>query len=121
MRVLVIDDEIEICRLINRMLSDEGYDVIDAANGKEGMSLFYKHPFNLVITDIIMPEKEGIETILELKKNFPETKILAISGGGRIHSKDYLQMAKMTGADLTLKKPFIKSELMKCVNELMSA
>ncbi|MCK4986169.1 MAG: response regulator [Desulfobacterales bacterium] len=119
MRVLVIDDTAEIREMINKMLSVEGYDVLEAANGKEGMQIISNEPeIDLVITDLIMPEKEGIETIREIKQDYSHIRILAISGGGKIDSQNYLAIAKGMGADLTLSKPFVKQDLLKAVQEL---
>lgn len=120
MRILVIDDDNEILAMISRMLNMEGYDVITAVNGKEGLQLLnLESNIDLVISDLIMPEKEGIETIQEIKKDFSHIRILAISGGGRGDSQNYLLLAKKLGADLTLSKPFIKQELLEAVQELL--
>ena len=97
-----------------------GYDVITAVNGKKGLQLLnLESNIDLVISDLIMPEKEGIETILEIKRDFSHIRILAISGGGRGDSQNYLLLAKKLGADLTLSKPFIKQELLEAVQELL--
>ncbi|MCH8237326.1 MAG: response regulator [Proteobacteria bacterium] len=77
-------------------------------------------PFDLVITDIIMPEKEGVETIVELKQLHPSLKIIAISGGGRTRNMDFLKLAKQFGADSILAKPFSEDELMEHVNACLS-
>jgi len=120
MRVLVIDDDVDVREMICKMLAGEDYDVLAAANGKEGMEIIKSEPeINIVITDLIMPEKEGIETIQEIKRDFPHIRILAISGGGRGSAQDYLALAKGMGANLTLNKPFVKHELLKAVNEIL--
>ena len=119
MRVLVIDDTAEVREMINKMLSVEGYDVLEAANGKEGMQIISSEPeIELVITDLIMPEKEGIETIREIKQDYSHIKILAISGGGKIDGQNYLAIAQGMGADLTLRKPFVRKDLMDVVKKL---
>ena len=119
MRVLVIDDTAEVREMIGQMLSGEGYDVLEAANGKKGMQIISSDPkIDIVITDLIMPEKEGIETIREIKQDYSHIRILAISGGGKIDSQNYLAIAKGMGADLTLSKPFVKQDLLKAVQEL---
>jgi len=79
------------------MLEREGFDIIVASNGKEGMKLFEKDPVDLVITDIIMPEKDGIEVILALRKDYPDVPIIAMSGGGIKPPDGYLKMAKLSG------------------------
>ncbi|MEJ2055785.1 MAG: response regulator [Calditrichaceae bacterium] len=120
MLVLIIDDDSEVRRMIGRMLDSEGYDVIEAADGKEGLEVIKTiNNIDLLITDLIMPEKEGIEVIREVKKICPEIKILAISGGGRGDAKNYLTIAKAMGAHQTLKKPFIKKELIEKVTEMV--
>ncbi len=119
MRILVIDDESEIRKMLCKMLIDEGYDVVDAANGKEGLQKIKEDPeICLVITDVIMPEHEGIEAIHNIKKEFSQVRILAISGGGKFDPNNYLRIAKLSGADLTMSKPFSPEELLNAVQEL---
>ena len=96
--VLVIDDEAQIRRMLRRVLETEGYEVMDAADGSEGIGLYREHPTDLVLTDILMPEKEGLETIMALKRDFPEVTIFAMSGGGLINAGCCLDMAKSLGA-----------------------
>ena len=105
-RILIIDDEVQILNMLRQMLEGEGYEVIDAPNGKEGIRRYRENPADLIITDILMPEKEGIETIQELKRDFPDIKIIAMSGGGRLDPKQYLSMAKSFGAQYTFTKDF---------------
>ena len=120
MRVLVIDDDVDVREMICKMLAGGDFDVLAAANGKEGMKIIKNDPeINIVITDLIMPEKEGIETIQEIKRDFPHIRILAISGGGRGSAQNYLALAKGMGANLTLNKPFVKHELLRAVNEIL--
>ncbi len=122
MRILVIEDDAEVREMVCKILNREGYDVLEAGNGKEAFKLLNIEPkLDLVITDIIMPEKEGIETIIELKRDYPHIKILAISGGGKGSAQNYLTIAKKSGADLTLSKPFIKKELLDAVQELLES
>ncbi len=117
--VLVIDDDSTILGMISSMLSSEGYKVLTASNGNEGMQIISSTPeIDLVITDLIMPEKEGVETISDIKKDYPEIKILAISGGGRACAQSYLPLAKLLGADLTLSKPFVAQDLLELVQKL---
>ncbi len=117
--VLVIDDDSAILGMISKILNSEDYKVHTASNGKEGMQIISSTPgIDLVITDLIMPEKEGIETIKELKCDFPDIKILAISGGGRGSAQAYLPIAKLIGADLTLNKPFVAQDLLESVQKL---
>ncbi len=118
-RILVIDDDIQILEMLRQTLEHEGYEVIDAHDGKEGMKLYREAPTDLIITDIIMPEKEGIETIMELKRDFPDVKIIAISGGGRIGAKECLHLAKKLGAQRTFTKPVPRQDMIKAVKELL--
>ena len=118
-KILVLDDEPSILLMIKKMLEKEGHEVDLALNGMEGMELFEKNKPDLVVTDIIMPEKEGLETILELRKKHPELKIIAISGGGRIGPQGYLPSAKYLGADMVFQKPLIQKEFVQAVTTLL--
>lgn len=118
-KILIIDDDNQFREMLHEMVEREGYTVFSALDGVEGMKLFQQEHPDLIITDIIMPEKEGLETILELKKTVPEVKIIAISGGGRSHPGDYLRTATYFGADRTLAKPFSKSELLNAIVEVL--
>jgi len=120
MRILVIDDDDAVLGVVGKMLGSEGFEALTAANGEEGLRLIRGNSdINLVITDLIMPEKEGIETIRELKRDFPHIRILAISGGGRGSADSYLDLAAKMGADSLLKKPFVKQELLEAVQSLL--
>ncbi|GAX59509.1 cheY-like receiver [Candidatus Scalindua japonica] len=120
MRILVIDDDKAILKLITTMLNQEGYDLITASNGKEGLQLLSQESgIDLVICDMIMPEKEGVETIHEIKQDYPNIKVLATSGGGYISGSKYLTMAQQLGADTVLKKPFVYQQLVDAVQELL--
>lgn len=118
-RVLVIEDDEEVRDLLDSLLSREGYDVATAANGKLGVSAFLSQPFDLVITDIIMPEKDGIEAIMDLRRGRPELKLIAISGGGRAEPENYLHSAQLLGANRTLRKPFTNQAILAAVKELI--
>lgn len=119
-KILVIDDEPSILLMIKKMLEKEGHEVDLALNGREGMEQFEKNRPDMVITDIIMPEKEGLETIFELRKKFPELKIIAISGGGRIGPEGYLPSAKYLGADRVFQKPLVQKEFVQAVSNLLN-
>ena len=118
--ILVIDDDDQFRGMLRETLEHAGYEVMDAPNGKEGIRVYRENPADLVITDIIMPEKEGIETIRELKREFPDVKIIAMSGGARNGPAGYLKMAKMLGAQRTLTKPLEREELLETVMELIN-
>jgi DNA-binding response OmpR family regulator len=104
-RILIIDDDVQILNMLRQTLEREGHAVVDAPDGNEGLRLFRENPTDLIITDLIMPEKEGIETIMELRRDFPDVKIIAISGGGRLDPGQYLSIAKSFGAQYTFTKP----------------
>ena len=118
-KILVLDDEPSILLMIKKMLEKAGHEVEVALNGKEGIELFEKNKPDLLITDIIMPEKEGLETIFELRRLHPEMKIIAISGGGRIGPDGYLPGAKLLGANAVFSKPLVPKELINKINELL--
>ncbi len=118
-KILVIDDEPYILLMIKKMLEQNGHSVDLASNGKEGLELLENNLFDILITDIVMPEKEGLETILEVRQKYPGLKIIAISGGGRLDSNEYLEPARHFGAKKIIKKPFQKSELLSAVNDLL--
>lgn len=119
-RILIIDDDDQVRKMLRLTLNAAGFDVIEAQDGTVALKLFYQNPLvDLVITDLIMPEKEGIETIMEIRRNFPKVPIIAISGGGRIDPSDYLSLAKKLGAQITLEKPFSRQDIIDAVNELI--
>jgi CheY-like chemotaxis protein len=113
--ILIIDDDPQILDMLGQILEREGHEVVDASNGKEGLKLYRENP-----TDLIMPEKEGIETIMELRRHFPDVKIIAISGGGQIDAEQYLSMAQKLGVQKTFAKPVVRAELLKVVRELLN-
>jgi len=118
-QILIIDDEPQIRSMLKKMLEQEGFDIIVASDGKEGMKLFEKDPVDLVITEIIMPEKDGIEVIQALRQDYPDVPIIAMSGGGRNPPDGYLKMAKSSGAQATFEKPIEKKELLNAVKKAL--
>lgn len=119
--ILVIDDERQIRIMLRKMLENEGYHILDASDGNEAINIYKENEIDLVITDLIMPEKEGLETIFELKQKAPDMKIIAMSGGGRNKPDTYLDLAKRAGASLTFVKPIRKKDLIEAVNKLIGA
>lgn len=119
-RILIIEDDPDIRTMLQKMLERENYQVVTTSNGVEGVARFNREQFHLVITDLVMPEKEGIETISELKKLDPEVKIIAISGGGHGGLGNYLQMAKLFGAKYALAKPFDMTTLLTAVRDVLN-
>ncbi|MBI3758100.1 MAG: response regulator [Deltaproteobacteria bacterium] len=119
--ILVIDDETSVRTLMRQVLEEEGYQVDEAGDGEEGLARLQATLADLVITDIFMPHKEGIETIRELRHRFPGVKIVAISGGGRqSRLEPPLSEAQLFGAHHTLAKPFTPQELLAVVNTTLS-
>jgi len=114
-KVLVIDDDILVRRTISRILEDAGYEVALAEDGAKGVAKFRSDRPDLVITDLIMPDQEGIETIIEMLREDPAARIVAVSGGGRLGSMDFLAVAQKLGASEILRKPFEPAELLGCV------
>jgi len=118
-KILVIEDDTEVREYLENVLGRAGYAVVSAANGKDGVTRFNDQPVDLVITDIIMPEKDGIETIIDLRRGRSELKVIAISGGGRAEPENYLHSARLLGADRTLRKPFTNEDILGAVRELI--
>ena len=118
--ILVIDDDDDLRDMLCIRLRSAGYMVTAAADGRSGMQAYYANKPDLVITDLVMPEKEGIEVIMELQKQNPKPFIIAMSGGGKLKPEAYLPTAKMLGADTIMEKPFSTSELLDSVKYLLS-
>jgi DNA-binding response OmpR family regulator len=119
-RILIIDDDVRICRLMAKTLVVAGHEVVEAYDGDEGLRLFRDRNPAIVITDILLPKRDGIATILELRREAPAIAIIAISGGGYGYGVDYLDFAGKLGADRVLPKPFKLAELVDVVNDLLS-
>ena len=114
-RILVIDDEEPIRDILQQVLAQAGYEVVEAQNGREGLQHYRQVPTDLVITDMEMPEKDGLETIRELRHDCSRVQIIAISGG----DQTCLSMARQMGVQRTFQKPFCVQELLKAVQELV--
>ncbi len=119
-RILIVDDDRELAQSLKEILLDEGFSVDTACNGREGVRLQNANPYNVIITDIVMPEEDGLEVIMWVKKNHPNTKLIAISGGGYFDSRDYLLMAKELGASIVLCKPFEVNSLIAGVKRILN-
>lgn len=118
-RILVIEDEEIVRGVIRRVLSAKGFEVLEAEDGRMGLEMYDKGSIDLVLTDIVMPNKEGLETIRELKKIDPEAKIIAVSGGGRNTPYDYLKLAEKFGAAKSFEKPFDWDDLVGTIHDLL--
>ena len=117
-RILLIEDDSNLRTLLAEVLTRGGYEVIEACNGEEAVRLFRKAPADLVVTDVLMPEKDGFETLMELRAEKPAPKILAMSGGGELSAAIYLRMAGRLGVDCVLAKPFATAEFLGAVKKL---
>lgn len=118
-RVLVIDDDIPTCHILRQALERAGYDVVEAYEGHEGVRHCQKSHFDVVITDILIPDKEGLGVIQELRQNFPDLKIIAISGGGYVGTRDILDVAMHFGAQSTLQKPFGLRQMLETLQTVL--
>lgn len=119
--LLVIDDDAGMRKLMVRILTGNKHRVIEAENGREGLKLMDEHKPDLVITDILMPQKEGIETIREVQERAPRTRIIAVSGGGTSQNLMFLDVARAFGADAVLAKPFRPAQLLAMVEQVLGA
>ena len=120
-RILIIDDDDAVRLTIRLLLHKHGYEVGCATNGKEGLEMIGVFKPDLVISDIIMPEKEGIETIRDIRGEVPDAKIIAISGGGRIGNTDFLKIARQLGASDIVAKPLDPDHFLDVVKNCLAA
>ncbi len=119
-KILIIDDEAPVRKMLKKLFEKNDYAVTEATNGRHGVELFKAHHFDLIITDLIMPEKDGLDTIGKIKELDPDVKIIAISGGGRDDPEMYLDFALEFGAVRTFAKPFDNDILLSTIKELLS-
>lgn len=118
--ILIIDDDEALRGTMRRILERQGHGVLEAGDGREGMALFRERDPDVVITDLIMPGQEGIETILQLRTEYPGARVLAVSGGGRVAPGGPLSDAVEFGADASLAKPFSVEQLQQAVERLLA-
>ena len=118
--VLVIDDEGGMRKMLCQALEDEGFEVVAASDGVAGLMLMETNPADVVITDIIMPEMGGNEAIFTFRREFPDARIIAMSGGGRKGEMSFLKMAEKQGADGIIEKPFDLDELIELVRDVLA-
>jgi CheY-like chemotaxis protein len=119
-RILLIDDEVRLRKTIRLALQSMGHHVVEARHGAEALELIGEAVVDLVLTDLIMPEKDGLETIEVLRRQYPDVKIIAMSGGSVISASDYLKLAEGLGAARVLAKPFSHDELRLAVESVLS-
>jgi CheY-like chemotaxis protein len=117
--VLIIDDNDLFREMLKQLLENAGYDVVIATDGNSGLKQFHETNPNLVVCDLIMPDREGLETIRTLREIQPDIPIIAVSGGGRIGAETYLQLAELMGARMTFTKPLVNSEFLEAVAECL--
>ena len=118
--ILVVDDDRFLREMLSVMLEKRGYDVVVACNGKEAEEVCRKVTVDLAMIDIIMPVQEGMETMMVLKYNYPDMKIIAMTGGGKTSPNIYLDVAKQMGVETTLQKPFRHVEVLSAVKSVMN-
>jgi len=118
-RILVIDDQDSIRRVVRRALEQDGHEVFDASDGELGMEILESHSFDVVITDIFMPGQDGIVTLRQVRKRFPEVKVIVISGGDSTGMMDLREDAELLGAVKSLQKPFNAREIMDVVRSVL--
>ena len=117
-RILVIEDDSEVREMIREILAREGHEVIEAVDGSEGVQIYTNDPTEIVITDIMMPEKDGVETIRELKQQDPNLRVVAVTGFRGSFNR--LPAAEFVGAQKTLVKPFDRKALLSAVEDLLN-
>ena len=120
-RILVIDDDDQTRRMLRQALERAGYEVTEARDGREGVQRYHTSPVDLILTDVMMPGTEGIETIFALQHEVAPVKIIAMSGGGYMGDLTFLQLAERAGACRTFEKPFALRELLDAVHEVLAA
>jgi two-component system response regulator (stage 0 sporulation protein F) len=117
--ILIIDDEQSIRALLKEVLEREGYRVIEAGNGREGLATYQKHPADLVIMDLLMPDTDGLEATLQLTREYVDAKVIAMTGAQG--DRNFLDVAKLFGARRVFEKPFDINKLVEAVKEELAA
>jgi DNA-binding response OmpR family regulator len=120
-RILIIDDDLAVRDTLIAILEDRGYEVMTAVNGQQGLAVFRSERPDLLITDIVMPVKEGLQTIREIREERPDMKIIAISGGSRTERHDFLEIARQLGAWDVVVKPFDSEDFVARVDRCFTA
>lgn len=119
--ILLVDDDEQFRSMLAQVLTRAGYEVEQACNGNEALTSYLSHQADLVITDLIMPDKEGLETIREIRLTNPAARIIAMSGGGPNGLVSYLRVAAVFGAQMVLDKPFSHHEILTAVHQILAA
>jgi DNA-binding NtrC family response regulator len=118
--ILLVDDEEAIRKMVRAILGGELYEFTEAGNGLDAQALLEKQKFDLIITDVIMPDCDGIELVMAVRRKLPDIKVIVMSGGGRVRAGHYLDLASKLGAARVFEKPFDTAALRKTVQELLS-
>lgn len=119
-KILIADDEPSVLEVMRRILAVDGHTVIEARDGEEALRKIRAEQPDVALIDLFMPRKEGLETIMQLRKNFPDLKIIAISGGNPTHGMSFLETAARLGAHRTMAKPFSMEEMRDAIAELLA-
>lgn len=119
-RILIVDDDEQLREMLKQILERENYEVVESDDGEDASRLLKQSAFDLIITDIIMPQKDGTGLIMQIRKDFPDLQIIAISGGARhIDPQNPLHIARLLGANQTFSKPFRLKEFLEAVREMV--
>jgi two-component system cell cycle response regulator CpdR len=119
--ILVVDDEEPIRDLLAQVLQKAGHQVLTVANGREATQAIVDGQFDVVITDLLMPERDGLELITEMRRRFPKIRVIAMTGGGHIPREHYLFVAKNLGAHSLLEKPFEQAQLLAAIEAAVAS
>jgi CheY-like chemotaxis protein len=119
-RILILEDDVHVLNMLQAILEREGYEVTTAADGDAGIKSYTENPADLVISDLLMPEKGGAEAMMELRYNFPDIKFIAMSGGGRVAAEHHLNVARQFGARYVFTKPVDRRALLDAVRRLIN-
>lgn len=120
-RILVADDDAIFLRVCSKVLRSAGYEVLTAGDGNQALHVLRTEKIDLIIIDVLMPNKDGLETIKLVRERYAGASIISISGGGFLSSADYLRMSRTMGANASLNKPFSNEELLKTVEDVLKA
>jgi len=119
-KILVVDDELSVRNMVKDIIESDCHEVVVALNGLEALNMCANTTFDLIITDIVMPEKNGIDLIMEVRQKYPDIPVIAISGGGDITGRyDYLEIANLVGAKNIIKKPFTVNDIRSAVDSVL--
>ena len=120
-RILIVEDDDQVREMLWRTFEKEGYQLEEATDGNQAIRRYRADPHDVIVADLVMPEQDGIGMIRVLRDEFPDVKVIAISGGGRIGPQTYLKAAERLGARRTFTKPVDQDELLACVRDLVTA